>query len=128
MSKVKIEYQNNGLDVNGNKKFLYNFMLDGENVNHLFKAIGRSTKKGINSQYFPTDVENFLSQFGFWNNLETGDKLGKAQKNIDRCNCKKGCRFYCNSDRQGQCEKILTHSQLMSDVLKIQEFRNYKFD
>ena len=42
---VKIEYVENGVSKDGYQKFIYNFILDGKNVNHLFKGFGRITKK-----------------------------------------------------------------------------------
>ena len=124
---VKIEYVENGVSKDGYQKFIYNFILDGKNVNHLFKGFGRITKKGISSYCTPVAVEQLLGKFYFWHDMEIGRNLYKAQKKIDRCNYKKGCRYYCHTSQQADCSKLQAQNKLIEDLTKVQSFRGYKF-
>lgn len=119
------------MDINGNKTYLYNF-IDTESIstqkelNSKFKYFGRLTNKGIKSQYEPNHMKDFLNRFGVWLNMDIGRNLGKAQKNIDRCNNKSGCNSCCGSSRQEQCSLLKNHSQLMSELSYIKEFLDLK--
>ena len=126
-NKVNITVKFNGLDVNGNKKYLYNFYKDGENVNEYFRGIGRKTKNGISSFTYPTDMEKYIkdSFFGF-THLKIGDDLGKAQKRIDKCNSKKGCNYYCDPESRRCCTLLQAHSELIEKLDLIDSFRGCK--
>lgn len=78
--------QSNGMDKNGNKKYLYNFMCERENVNELFKnRIGRITKHGLNSQLNPNELKKLLNNICFYyNELPDGVMLGKMQRKLDK--------------------------------------------
>ena len=123
----KITVKRNCLDVNGNSKFLYNFIdteseLDQKELNKKFSSFGRMTKKGINSQLEPFQVNELIHRVGAWNNMPVGIALGKAQKEIDICNNRNGCSSCCSAARQGTCEKLAKHTALMSELSYVNEF------
>ena len=125
----KITVKRNGKDVNGNSKYLYNFIdtdkttpTEQKQINYKFGYFGRRTTKGISTQTSPNLMKEWLTSFAIWTNMEVGVNLGKAQKEIDRCNCKSGCNRYCSATRQSECGKLQKHSMLMDELSYIQDF------
>jgi hypothetical protein len=42
--------------------------------------------------------------------------LGKYQKEIDRCNKKKGCNAFCSKEEQQGCPKLSRHTKEMANL------------
>jgi hypothetical protein len=42
--------------------------------------------------------------------------LGKYQKDIDKCNKKRGCNSMCTLEEQRGCPKLIRHSKEMSKI------------
>lgn len=124
MEKVKINVKKGNLDINGNRKYIYNFIggHNGENLNHEFKLYGRVTKNGLFSQIEPIVLNKSLKSFGKWLELPVGQDMGKAQKAIDKCNNKNGCNVYCSISNQKECRLLKEHSQCIDRLAIVQEF------
>ena len=119
---IKITMVKGKMDINGNRRFIYNFIKDGISYNDEFKIIGRKTKNGLNSQTYPSTLEKYLRDFGAWNKLQVGDDLSKVQKAINRCNKKEGCKKYCSNASMDCCDLLKTRSECMSRLTVVQEF------
>ena len=119
---IKITMVKGKMDINGNRRFVYNFIKDGINYNSEFKIIGRSTKRGLNSQTYPSTLEEYLRQLGSWEKLTVGDDLGKAQKSIDKCNKKEGCKKYCSNASMESCDLLNIRNECMNRLTVVQEF------
>lgn len=115
------------LDVNGNRKYLYNFIDteqdNREENNKQFSVIGtRTTKKGIFSQVEPARMSDWISEFGFSLYFPCSYELERVQKKIDNCNHKNGCRQYCIDIQQHNCSNLREHSKLMKELSYYKEF------
>lgn len=42
--------------------------------------------------------------------------LGKYQKDIDKCNKKRGCNAFCSQEDQKGCPKLKRHSEEMASL------------
>lgn len=125
---ARITVKRNGNDVNGNTKYLYNFIFvdgDGErNFNDQFKILGRVTKNGVHSTTSPSELEELMNDhFGFIHKLPCNTDLGKAQKVIDKCNKMEGCSKTCNQSRIDTCWKVQNHRKLISLSCDVNEFK-----
>lgn len=123
----KIVMVKNGLDINGNRKYLYDFV-DSENldnqyeINKKFNYFGRLTKKGISNQYNIKEMSEWLNSFDVWLNMTVGIELDKAQKSINKCNQKNGCDKYCSVQNINTCQLVKLHNKLINELSYIQEF------
>ena len=41
--------------------------------------------------------------------------LEKLQKQIDKCNDKRGCDYFCSKAKQQECDLLKAHAKRMSD-------------
>lgn len=123
MNKAKIIVLKGNLDINGNRKYTYNFIDSNSiNQNYEFGLYGRKTEKGLSSQIEPTILKKSLLEFGKWLNLQVGVDMGKAQKAIDKCNSKSGCNSCCGIARQKECTLLKEHNSCVERLTIVQEF------
>ena len=125
----KITVKRNGINTNGNKKYLYNFIdtdkttpTEQVQINNKFGLFGRRTTKGISNQLEPLYMKEWLSRFGTHLSMDCSIELSKAQKDIDRCNNKKGCNSFCSIHNQNTCNILKRHAILMDELSYVQEW------
>ena len=114
MNNIIATVKLNGRDVNGNKKYLYNFKKDGIDYSKEFNFFGRITKNGISSQFSPERILESCRQFGLITEFKVGKELNKAQKDIDKCNNRSGCNHMCHQSQIRDCRLVNHHSQMVS--------------
>lgn len=114
-------------DTNGVTKYLYNFMdelggVEQKEINREFRLFGRLSNRGIVSQLNPKEFKRLITEPLLWNKLGVGAELEKAQRAIDKCNAKRGCREMCHRAQIDACDKLRLHAGLMCKLEYIQEF------
>lgn len=110
-----VEYKEGKLDTCGNKLWYYRFLDDNkEDLTEEFAFIGRKTRvKGV--RYILSRTEPGVLFRAFQQQIEFSfysiPSLGEAQRDIDRCNSKRGCSYYCGNSRMQSCSKLRKHNE-----------------
>ncbi len=114
MKKITVEF--NGMDKNGNKKYLVNYVdteakIEQKEINRNFSPmIGRLTNKGISTQSSIEMLEGWANDYlSMALNCRKGVELAKAQKDIDRL------RAYHSQSYIDSSYEVLHHSKVLHE-------------